>query len=78
MLDTYRAIETPEGVELRLRVAGPVVRSLAWAIDLLIRGGIYIALSIVFSMFGKFGWGLLLVGLFLIEWFYPVLFEVYR
>ncbi|MHB1246108.1 MAG: RDD family protein [Sulfuriferula sp.] len=78
MLDTYRAIETPEGVELRLRVAGPVVRSLAWAIDLLIRGGLYIALSIVFSMFGKFGWGLLLLGLFLIEWFYPVLFEVYR
>ena len=78
MLDTYRAIETPEGVELRLRVAGPVVRSLAWMIDLLIRGGIYIVLSIGLSLFGKFGWGLLLVGLFLIEWFYPVLFEVYR
>lgn len=78
MLDTYRAIETPEGVELRLRVAGPVVRSLAWIIDLLIRGGVYIVLAIVLSKFGKFGWGLLLVGLFLIEWFYPVLFEVYR
>lgn len=78
MIDTYRAIETPEGVELRLRVAGPVVRCLAWVIDLLIRAGIYIVLAIVLSMFGKFGWGLLLVGLFLIEWFYPVLFEVYR
>lgn len=78
MLDTYRAIETPEGVELRLRVAGPVVRSLAWVIDLLIRGGIYIVLAIVLAKFGKFGWGLLLIGLFLIEWFYPVLFEVYR
>ena len=36
------------------------------------------ALSFVLSLLGKFGWGLLLVGLFLIEWFYPVLFEVYR
>lgn len=78
MLDTYRAIETPEGVELRLRVAGPVVRSLAWGIDLLIRGGVYLALASTLTLLGKFGWGLLLVALFLIEWFYPVVFEVYR
>lgn len=78
MLDTYREVETPEGVELRLHVAGPVVRSLAWAEDLLIRIGIYIALSIVLSLLGKLGWGLALIALFLIEWFYPVLFEVYR
>ncbi|MFP5418714.1 MAG: RDD family protein [Gammaproteobacteria bacterium] len=78
MLDTYREIETPEGVELRLRVAGPVVRSIAWAQDLLIRAGVYIVLSVVLSLFGKFGWGLLLIALFLIEWFYPVWFEVYR
>lgn len=78
MLDTYREVETPEGVELRLRVAGPVVRSIAWAHDLLIRGGVYIALSVGLSLFGKFGWGLLLIALFLIEWFYPVWFEVYR
>ena len=78
MLDTYRAIETPEGVALRLRVAGPVVRSLAWAIDLLIRGGVYLALAGTLSLLGKFGWGLLLMALFLIEWFYPVVFEVYR
>lgn len=78
MLDTYRTVETPEGVELRLRVAGPVVRSLAWAQDLLIRGAVYIGLSILLSLLGKFGWGALLIALFLIEWFYPVLFEVYR
>ena len=78
MLDTYRAIETPEGVELRLRVAGPVVRSLAWVIDLLIRGGVYVVLAIAMSQLGKFGIGLLLLSLFLFEWFYPVLFEVYR
>lgn len=78
MLDTYRAIETPEGVELRLRVTGPVARSLAWIIDLLVRGILYMVLSILFSVFGKFGWGLMLVAMFLIEWFYPVLFEIFR
>ena len=78
MLDTYRAIETPEGVELRLCVAGPVVRSLAWLIDLLIRGGVYLALAAGLSLLDKFGLGLMLVTLFLIEWFYPVWFEVYR
>ncbi|MDP2025501.1 RDD family protein [Sulfuriferula sp.] len=78
MLDTYRAIETPEGVELRLRVAGPVARSLAWVIDLLIRGGVYVVLAIAMSQLGKFGIGLLLLSLFLFEWFYPVLFEVYQ
>ncbi|MBT9569480.1 MAG: RDD family protein [Thiobacillus sp.] len=78
MLDTYREVETPEGVELRLRVAGPAVRSIAWAYDLLIRGVVYLALSVGLSLLGKFGWGLLLIALFLIEWFYPVWFEVYR
>lgn len=78
MLDTYHAIETPEGVELRLRVAGPVVRSMAWVIDLLIRIVVYIVLFKVLSLFGKLGLGIFLVGVFLVEWFYPVVFEVYR
>ena len=78
MLDTYREIETPEGVELRLSVAGPVVRGIAWAQDLLIRSVVYIALSVGLSLFGEFGWGILLIALFLIEWFYPVWFEIYR
>ncbi|HVK55927.1 MAG TPA: RDD family protein [Burkholderiales bacterium] len=78
MLDTARAVETPEGVTIQLRVAGPVVRSLAWAIDFAIRSGVYIVLAIVSSFFGKFGLGVFLISFFLLEWFYPVLFEVYR
>jgi len=78
MLDTTHAIETPEGVELQLHLAGPVVRALAWSIDMLIRIGIYIGLSIVLSMLGGLGTGLILISIFLLEWFYPVLFEVYR
>lgn len=78
MLDTYHEIETPEGVEFRLRVAGPVVRSLAWGVDFLIRAGLYVAMSVALSLMGKFGIGLLLILLFSVEWLYPVLFEVYR
>lgn len=78
ILDTYRPIETPEGVELQLRVAGPVVRALAWLIDFLIRLMVYYAGLMAFAVFGNFGFGLLLIFIFLLEWFYPVLFEVYR
>lgn len=78
MLDTYHEVEAPEGVSFRLRVAGPVVRALAWAVDFLIRGGAYLVLLIVFSLLGEFGMGLLLIVFFVVEWLYPVLFEVYR
>jgi uncharacterized RDD family membrane protein YckC len=78
MLDTTRPIETPEGIELNLRVAGPAIRALAWVIDFGIRIIIYLALLFIFSSLGKFGIGLLLISIFFLEWFYPVLFEVYR
>lgn len=76
MLDTTRAIETPEGVHLELRVAGPVVRGLAWGLDLFIRSIVYLALVSLLADFGRFGMGLFLLLLFLLEWFYPVAFEV--
>ena len=78
MLDTYREIETPEGVELQLRAAGPVARALAFVIDLMLRGVVLMLLSIGLSIVGTFGMGLFLIVMFLMEWFYPVLFEVYR
>ncbi len=78
MLDTRRSIETPEGVELGLRLAGPVVRGYAWMIDLLIRFAVYIALGTVLNIFGNFGQGLYFIAVFLMEWFYPVVFELYN
>lgn len=75
MLDTTRVIETPEGVELSLQVAGPVPRALAWAIDFLLRLVVYIVLMIVLGQTGKLGAGLLAVAAFAMEWWYPVLFE---
>lgn len=77
-LDTVYSIETPEGVALTLRIAGPVVRVLAWSIDLGLRVMGYIVLAIVLGQLGEFGVGLLLISIFVLEWFYPVLFEVYR
>jgi len=78
MLDTRRSIETPEGVELGLRLAGPVVRGYAWIIDVLIRIAIYIVIGIVFGLMGNFGSGLAMIAIFLVEWFYPVVFELYN
>ncbi len=76
MLDTTRSYETPEGIALGIRIAGPVVRSCAWAIDMLIRIGLYLAIAIPFSFLGGAGLGVSLVVFFLIEWFYPVFFEL--
>jgi len=78
MLDTYRPVETPEGVEIGLRVAGPVPRLYAAALDLGLRLVIYLALGIGAGLLGRGGVGLFFVGLFLVEWFYPVVFEVKR
>lgn len=77
MIDTYRDVETPEGVELRLRVAGPPARGLAWLVDVALRLFGYAALSIPLAALGRVGAGLFFLVLFLGEWFYPVLFEVY-
>jgi uncharacterized RDD family membrane protein YckC len=77
MLDTARSVPTPEGIELTLRLAGPVARARAWLIDFMIRAGVYLALSMVLAL-GNAGVGLYFIGWFLLDWFYPVLFEVYR
>lgn len=77
-LDTVRRIATPEGCEIDLRLAGPVSRARAWFLDFLIRLGIWLLLAMLASAIGDFGVGLLLLGAFLLEWFYPVVFEVYR
>ncbi|WP_374317797.1 RDD family protein [Pseudoxanthomonas kaohsiungensis] len=75
MLDTYREVLTPEGVVLHLPAAGPVPRALAWLIDLLLRGAILLALSMVLGALGGLGGGLYLVALFLVFWAYPIVLE---
>ncbi len=78
MLDTHRSIETPEGVELGLRVAGPVPRALALGLDVAIRIAAYTLLAMPLALLGGAGMGLWLIVLFCGEWLYPVFFEVLR
>jgi uncharacterized RDD family membrane protein YckC len=79
-LDTLQAVELAEGVEIRLRIAGPVLRANAYAIDLLIRLGIVIVTGICLSFAGlalgeRVADGLMLLIWFFLGWWYPVLFE---
>ena len=76
MIDTLCAVETPEGVELAFSPAGPVPRALAWIVDAGIRCAVYLALASALHGLGRVGLGLTLLVLFLLEWFYPVGFEV--
>lgn len=78
LTDTVRTHETPEGIRLQLRLAGPVVRACAWVIDALIRGVLYGAIAGLFAFLGGVGVAVMLILFFLLEWFYPVLFEVTR
>ncbi len=77
LLDTVRHVETPEGITLKLRVAGPMARALAWGMDSLIRYGALWGLSMGLVLLGWAGLGVWLITLFLLEWFYPVVFEIY-
>lgn len=78
MIDNLREVETPEGVVLTLRAAGPFPRAGAYAIDLIIRLFAYLLLAMSMPMLGIFGDGVMLLCLFIGEWLYPVLFEVTR
>src|SRR5918992_6052971 len=75
MLDTTRKVATPEGIELTLRLAGPVPRAMAWAIDLALRAGIVLAVMMGALQFGRAGWGVVLLTLFFVEWLLPAWFE---
>lgn len=75
-LDTLAIVETPEGVTLRLAPAGVVPRALALLVDWLGLGVLGVALLIGLSVAGKFGSGVMLIGVFCGQWLYPVLFEV--
>lgn len=75
MIDTLRPVSLPEGVEITLRLAGPVARARAWIIDFGIRTVIMASLPQVFLMLGDAGLGLYLITFFAVTVLYPVLFE---
>lgn len=78
LLDTAYKVETPEGIDLSIQLAGPIPRALAYCIDLSFRLLILGIAAILLLWLGLSGWGIFLILAFLMEWFYPVLFEVMR
>ncbi|MFH1924421.1 MAG: RDD family protein [Planctomycetota bacterium] len=82
-LDNTIEIVTPENIAFRYQVAGPFRRLPAYLIDLGIRAGLFLGVTlfvmIVFGLAGLPipGLGLTLVFLFALEWFYGGLFEAF-
>lgn len=77
-VDTLALVETPEGIVLSLQPAGLVARTMAFLLDLLIRLGIDLVIALVFGSWGGLGEGLILIGIFCVEWLYPIVFELGR
>jgi uncharacterized RDD family membrane protein YckC len=77
-LDTRYEIETPEGIDLTAQVAGPVPRILAYSVDFFYRSLILLALGIGLAFAGRAGTGIWFLCSFLLEWLYPVFFEVLK
>ena len=75
-IDTSYSVATPEGITLRLTPVGPVPRLYAWLVDTLIRIILYLFLAVISKALGNFGIGIVSIIIFLIEWFYPVFFEI--
>lgn len=75
-IDDRLALTTPEGATLTLLPAGPLPRMVAYGVDLVIRLMVFLCLLYVLSELAELGQGLLLILVFGLEWFYPVLFEV--
>ncbi len=79
-LDTLQLVELAEGVEIRLRIAGPLPRAGAYLIDLLIRLAVMLVVGFLISLAGiamgvRVAGGLSLLAWFLLDWLYPVVFE---
>jgi len=81
VIDTLHTVETPEGVELELPVAGPVVRLLAWLIDAVVQ---LLTIALLWAILRQNAdldtglLGLFDIGVFAVLWFYGVVFEVYN
>ena len=79
-LDTLQTIELAEGTEIRLRIAGPFLRVLAWVLDFFFLLLAIFVLSIVIGISGmviggNMVSGLLMLAWFVLSWWYPVFFE---
>lgn len=77
-LDTSLERETPEGIALELRPAGLPARACAFLIDQLIRIALIYVVAIAAILLGDLGPAFWMIFVFLLEWLYPVAFELAR
>lgn len=75
-IDSIYPVETPDGVDLTIHPAGPVPRGAAWLIDLMVRTGLMFMLMFSLAFLEVIGVAMIVLAWFLINWWYPVLFEV--
>jgi uncharacterized RDD family membrane protein YckC len=75
LIDTLRPVSLPEGVEITLRLAGPVTRARAWFIDFALRFLLASSLPGLFQFFGKAGMGMAMITSFAVWVLYPMVFE---
>jgi uncharacterized RDD family membrane protein YckC len=75
-------VETPEGVDFQFVIAGPGARVYAWFLDMLIKVAIVVVAGFLLGILGLASdrsehvvSGLMLIGGFLLDWFYGSLFE---
>jgi len=76
VLDTVAASETPEGILLELRPAGLGARYYAFMVDWLIRLAAINAFAMIAPFLGGIGVAFWLILIFVLEWLYPVAFEL--
>jgi uncharacterized RDD family membrane protein YckC len=82
-LDNTVEVETPERIRFRYRVAGPVRRSFAYLLDLLIRMAVLLGVAMIVGTVSVIkmddlaaaSQGVMLVVMFALEWGYYVTFE---
>ena len=75
-IDTILTAETPEGIAISIRPAGFAVRATAFLIDAAIRVLFLMICASVLAAGGRFGSGLFYIFLFVLNWLYPVIFEL--
>lgn len=81
-IDSILRVVTPENIEFEYRLAGPFRRLPAYVLDLALMTFIMVVLVIIFSLtVGQISMGLasalITVSIFLLNWFYGGLFEIF-
>jgi uncharacterized RDD family membrane protein YckC len=75
-IDTIISAETPEGIAIAIRPAGFAIRCTAFLVDAFIRTALLIGLATALGAGGHFGTGPIFIVIFVVNWLYPVIFEL--